>query len=319
MTWTPPDGHPHGVKPARGPSRVWWRIGNSAWLLLPILSFGCLSAAGFCYVGIRARRPMWWVSGIVYSVLANVFFFVGPEVPDDSVWSMLLALGVLFTWMISVVHALIINAEWLRWRAAQHPWYLPPQQPMPWPAQAPLPPQVQGLVPAPGQFYATPAYPTPTFGTPPASPYPAPQPYIAPAGPAFQQAATTTPGHSLPPPYPDAPSPVPADPVPAFGEQFGPRNLFDHPAPPPQPSGLVDVNRAGPDEFAALPGFSAERAATVVSARLARGGFHSVADFLATAGLAPHEFVAVRDRLTCTPPATPQHVQDQPFGRIVDV
>ncbi|HWS33598.1 MAG TPA: helix-hairpin-helix domain-containing protein [Actinoplanes sp.] len=302
MTWTPPE--------RSGPRSFWWRLGHSAWLLLPILSFGCLSAAGFCYVGIRARREAWWVSGIIYTLLANVCFFVGPELPEDSVWSTLLVVALLCTWMVSVVHAVIINAAWLRWRAAQHPWYLQPQTPAPWPVPAPsaqLPPHLQGLAPPPGHFYGGPGGPQPAAPYRSAPGFP-PQPYGDPA--------ITTPGSWLPPPYPGSPAPVPPpvppDPVPAFGEQAGGRTLFEPIA------ATLDVNRAEAGEFATLPGIDADRAARIVAARIAHGGFHSVADFTAAAGLAPHEFVAIRDRLTCTPPP-PQHVQDQPFGRIVDV
>ncbi|GAA1595929.1 ComEA family DNA-binding protein [Actinoplanes couchii] len=327
MTWIPPEPE---RRPRLGPVSIWWRLGHSAWVLLPIFSLGCLSAAGFCYVGIRARRPMWWIFGLVYTVVGNVCFFLGPEQPKDSVWSGLLAFGVLIVWIASVVHALIINVDWLRWRAAQQPWYLQ-QQPMPWPAPAgppaPLPPQVQGLVPPPDQFYAP-------YSQAPAPPAPAPfppQPYTGSTGPAFPP----------PPAYPGAPSPVPAapeppvppDPMPAFGEQPATPPPIGQPATPPPagrsatpspvdrsgPSGLVDVNRADAAQFSALPGIGPDVAARAVSARLARGGFHSIAEFAAAVNLAPHEFVAIRERLSCSPPPPPPHLQNQPFGRIVDV
>ena len=79
--WTTKSAHPHPAGRVAGPPppvhhgqpwrSVWWRIGHSSWLLAPILSFGCLSLAGFLYVGIRARRPAWWIAGIAYSALIN--------------------------------------------------------------------------------------------------------------------------------------------------------------------------------------------------------------------------------------------------------
>ncbi|MBB4754044.1 ComEA family DNA-binding protein [Actinoplanes lobatus] len=237
-------------------------------MLLPILSFGCLSGAGFLYVGVRARRHAWSIAGVVYSVIANAAFFTGPTLPKDSVASDLAVVALLIVWMISVVHALVINSAWLQWRAGHQPWYA--QQVAPWagvPAPGPVPPQVQGLVPPPGQFYGA-------------------QP-------------------SMPQPY--------AVPPQATAAQHAPMA-------PPASFAQLEVNSATVEQLAALPGVGPERAAQAVSARGSRGGFASLAEFADAASLAPHEFVAVRDRLTCAAPApAPQQDHDQPFGRIVDV
>ncbi|MEV0902132.1 helix-hairpin-helix domain-containing protein [Actinoplanes sp. NPDC049802] len=259
-------------------------------MLLPILSFGCLSGLGFLYVGIRARRLNWSIAGVVYSILSTSAGLWGPSQPKDSVASDLAFGFLLAVWMAAVTHALIINGQWLRWRASYQPWYS--QQPVaPWagaPATAPLPPQMQGLVPPPQQYYgAQPPAPQPYTAPPP----PAPQPYTAP-----------------PQPYAAPPQPVPPDVTTAAG--------------PATPPGLpLDVNSATVEQFAVLPGVGPQRAAQVVSARDSRGGFVSLTEFAAAASLAPHEFVAVRDRLTCVPPrrVVPQQDHDQPFGRIVDV
>ncbi|WP_204294413.1 ComEA family DNA-binding protein [Actinoplanes campanulatus] len=224
-------------------------------MLLPILSCGCLSGAGFLYVGIRARRLNWSIAGVVYSLLSISAGIWGSSVPPEALASYLAFILALIVWLASIVHALVINNQWLRWRAGYQPWYA--QQPAaPWagaPAPAPLPPEVQGLVPPPQQYYGA---------QPPADAAPPPTP-------------------------PDVP---------------------------------LDVNSATVEQLAALPGVGPERAAHAVSARDSRGGFVSLTEFAAAASLAPHEFVAVRGRLTCAPPpVTPQQDHDQPFGRIVDV
>lgn len=249
MTSTPPDRiHPVVKRESSGPVRVGWRIAHSLWLLFPILSFGCLSAAGFLYVGLRARRPSWWIPGIVYSVLANVCFWINGQAISDPVSTVLVALLVFLIWPASVVHAAIINVSWLKWRAGFQPWYVQPHQTA-WVAPptvatpTPLPPQMQHVVPPPQQFYS-------------------------------------------PPP----PSPAP-----------------------------IDVNSATELQFTTLPGITPERAAQIVAVRRSRGGFIGVNDFAGAAGLAPHEFVAVRDHLVCGPPAPPDDPSPAPFGRIVDV
>ncbi|MBO3739320.1 helix-hairpin-helix domain-containing protein [Actinoplanes flavus] len=291
MTWTPPD---QGFPPSKpqGPARLSWRLGHSAWVLLPILSFGCLSAAGFLYVGVRARRHAWSIAGIVYSVLANAAFFTGPTLPKDGVASDLTVVALLIVWMISVVHALVINSSWLQWRAGHQPWYAQ-QTAAPWagvPAPGPVPPQVQGLVPPPSQYY----------GAQPSTP----QPYAAPP-----QASAAQQAHAAPyaPMAPQSPFAPPAPPVP------------DVPSAPPASSARLEVNNATVAQLAMLPGVGPERAERAVAARDSRGGFASLAEFADAASLAPHEFVAVRDHLTCAPPPAPQHDHDQPFGRIVDV
>jgi hypothetical protein len=217
VTWTPPEPTP----PSRG-----WKVANSAWLLTPILSFGCASVAGYLYVGLRARRPGWWIAGIGYSVGANVFLFAGESQPIESTASTVLSFLWIFTWMASVVHAVVINFSWLDWLAGQR--------------------------------------------RPPARPWT----------------------------YEPAPEVQPAPAVPL----------------------LLDVNAAGLDELAALPAIGPERAARAVAARQDRSGFATVAEFAAAAELAPHQFAAVRDRLTCRPPEpAPQPQRDLPYGRIVDI
>jgi hypothetical protein len=236
-------------------------------MLLPILGFSCLGGFGFLYVGLRARRPGWWLSGVGY-LIASWVGFVGVGSTDKESTASDWFLGVWFAaWVASVVHAFVVNGPWLQWRAGYRPWYAHP---------------------APG--WAGSAYP-PGVLAPPPVPAPAVPPAFA-APPAF--------GPSSPPPAGAVPPQAAAAPS-AGGGAAG--------APSP-----VDVNTATAEQLAALPGFDADRANRVVAARQARRGFASVAEFVAAAGLAPHEYAPLRHLLVCPPSAHPE----TPGGRVLD-
>lgn len=279
--WPPPPAGP-GVS-------LKWRVLHSWWLLLPVLGFSCLGGFGFIYVGLRARRPAWWIPGIVYTVLGWTAFILVGEAEQGSAtnnWSVGLVLAV---WMGSILHAALINSSWLRWRAGYRPWYAQPAAA--W-RGGPYPPGT--LAPPPG---APPAHPVvPVAGpTSPAHP-PAPGTSFGPhdayygAGPV---AAVPQPGQAAVP-----------QPAPPVSEQ-----------PPGRP---IDVNTAGADELAALPGFDPHRAGHVLAERGRRGGFGSLAEFAAAANLAPHEYARLRDLLVCAPPPGPPPGQPR-HGRVLDV
>lgn len=306
MTWTPPD---HGFHPPPAPpARLSWKIGNSLWLLAPLLSCGCASVAGFLYVGLRAGRPAWWIAGICYSVVANVSLFWSDSLPKESNAATVGALIWVLAWVVSVAHAVAINSAWLRWLAGRQA----PVRHVPFtqPERGPLPPRLHGIVPGPHQYYAG-QQPSP-------APDHAPPPYSAPAyytPPPYPGTATTP--YAPPPLLPEtAPQPLLPDTAPvSFHPDAAPASVV-----PPE-ADLLDVNTAVEEQFAALPTVGPERAARAVAARRERNGFTGVADFAAAAGLAPHQFAAIRDRLTCSPaPVTPTTSgEDLPYGRIVDV
>jgi hypothetical protein len=170
VTWTPPGRGYYQTPPAPQPQKLSWKLANSSWLLAPILSFGCLAVAGFLYVGLRARRPAWWIAGICYSVVGSVCLFRSDAYPQGSDAGSFFALGWMLAWVVSVAHAVAINSSWLHWLAARRA-----PQPMPWaypPAPAPMPPPARPIHPVQYQYYPTPA--------PPPAPPPDPDPSMPP-------------------------------------------------------------------------------------------------------------------------------------------
>ncbi|GAA3288632.1 helix-hairpin-helix domain-containing protein [Dactylosporangium vinaceum] len=114
-----------------------WRLRNSWWVLLTILGVGCLGGSGFLYIGITARKPLWWTFGIAYLVLPWAGLVAINRLGEDSQLSTAIAVAYFVLWFASVVHALILNGSWLRWRAANRQWFEP--QPQPATALAPPP------------------------------------------------------------------------------------------------------------------------------------------------------------------------------------
>ncbi len=87
------------------------------------------------------------------------------------------------------------------------------------------------------------------------------------------------------------------------------------PSPTPvETTEAIDVNTANQRAVAKLPGMSRRLAKTVLAERTKRGGFSSLEDFAATAGLQPHEIVRLRGAAFCSP--RPRSARG--FGRRVD-
>jgi hypothetical protein len=217
-----------------------WRVRHSWWLLLSILGFGCLNGLGFIYIGLRARRPAWWIPGIVYLVAGWAFFLLGSSATPETAAATWFAMSWFAVWVGSLLHACLVNSAWLRWRAGYRPWHARPPATSYGDARVPATGLPPGLAPPPGHYYGPPQGPP------------------------------------------------------------------------------LEVNTAGPEQFATLPGFDPERIRRVLAERQARRGFGSVEEFAAAASLAPHEFVRVRELVVCVPhpPAQPE---PPTRGRILDV
>jgi hypothetical protein len=194
----------------------------STWVAISLLGMCFLNGVGFVYIGLRARRPAWWIPGTVY-LLAGPAYFVYSALGTSKtgagfwIWGTVAWLAI---WAVSFVHLFLVTA-WLTSRTDQ---------------------------PAP------------------------------------------------------APAPAP-----------GPAGLPVGLAPPPVP---VDVNTAGSEQLATLPGFAPDRVRRVLAERQARRGFGSVEEFAAAASLAPHEFLRVRELVVCVPAARPRPSTE---GRVLDV
>ncbi len=273
------------------PASNWrWRLLHSWWLLLPTLGCSCLGGFGFIYVGLRARRPAWWISGIGYALLGWAAFATVGSAEEKSVLSQVSTAATLVIWLGCILHALLINSAWLRWQATHRPWY---QQPAGWSAT----------------------------GYPPGPPGPfAPPPGVVPGPTAWPYGSTTTADYpvSVPPGnlMTDSPAPPP------------PTASWDTPAAPPPPpaatwdtppaGSLVDVNTATAAQLAELPGFDSARVHRALAERESRRGFGSVAEFVAAADLAPHEYARLRDVLICVPPAD-SNTPGAAHGRVLDI
>ncbi|WP_433078651.1 helix-hairpin-helix domain-containing protein [Dactylosporangium sp. CA-052675] len=149
------------------PTSFGWRLRNSWWVLLVVLGLGCLSGTGFLYIGITARRPAWWGIGVAYLVLPWSALVAINRLGEDSQLSTALAVAYFALWFAGIVHALILNGSWLRWRAANRPWFEAPQpQAQPGPL---APPPVFAAPPAPAAApaFAAPPAAAPAFSAPP--------------------------------------------------------------------------------------------------------------------------------------------------------
>ncbi len=114
---------PYDVTPAQRLRDRGWRLRHSLWLLGPTLGVSLLTGAAFLYIGIKARRRAWWIPGIVYVLTLGVGFSLagGAETSVRSDWSAGILAAV---WIGGIIHALLVNKDWLRWRAQNaDPWY----------------------------------------------------------------------------------------------------------------------------------------------------------------------------------------------------
>ncbi|MEI7815158.1 MAG: hypothetical protein WCJ13_10260 [Coriobacteriia bacterium] len=153
-----------------------WRWVNSLWVLLPVLSVGMLSWAGFLIAAIRTSQRKYWVAcGVYAGLVALGFAFIGAK-GGFEVLRQFVTLGI--CWIGATIHAIIWNREYLRTLAAKEAkgaWF-----------EAPVTPAVQ--VPAqqePGQFGVSNQefYATSASTGPSASPSPAPAPAPPPIAP----------------------------------------------------------------------------------------------------------------------------------------
>jgi hypothetical protein len=125
----------------------WWRVRNSAWILVPALSIGLLTWAAFLYVGIRARNRKWLIFAMMWLAIV-IGYYVGSDVveampgsPVKDALNEFLRFVPLLQWLVGVAHVAGTNRAWLRWKARSidaRPWYSSSTAVAPSPFGAPL-------------------------------------------------------------------------------------------------------------------------------------------------------------------------------------
>ncbi|WP_432976413.1 ComEA family DNA-binding protein [Dactylosporangium sp. CA-233914] len=304
-----------------------WRLRNSWWVLLVVLGLGCLSGTGFLYIGITARRPAWWGLGIAYLVLPWAGL-VAINRLGDAPASTAIAVAYFVLWFAGIVHALLLNGSWLRWRAANRPWFEqqppaaaalapPPTFPAPPPpsvapaAFGAYPPGVPGAYAPAASGADVPAVPGAYVPAAPGADMPEVPGAFASAAPrAWGTDKSGAPRHDLSD-ISGMPESRPAAPFGAIPAPPGPN------AAAPGIAGMLDVNAATAAQLVQLARLDSPRAERLVADREAWGGFQTVEEFAAAAALAPHEYARLRPVLTCTPrPRAPQH--NPGGGRVLD-
>lgn len=100
-----------------------WRRRHSLWLLAPILGFGMFSFIGFVYVAIRVGSRKFWRVAAVYSLATVLAWTFIAATPTDSALANIGAVLILVLWIGGTIHAVVLNRDYLRWRATSRPWY----------------------------------------------------------------------------------------------------------------------------------------------------------------------------------------------------
>lgn len=86
-----------------------WKFFQSLWLLWLFIPFGALSLIPFIYIAVRAKRLSWFFWGLFYTVPIILIFSIGPKNPAY----VLILLGSVIIWIISIIHAFKIRTEFL--------------------------------------------------------------------------------------------------------------------------------------------------------------------------------------------------------------
>ncbi len=230
-----------------------WRMLNSWWILVPLLSLGMLAWLGFFVAGLQIRRAKYWLSAAIYTVLMIATFIVVDD--QNGLRGTLFTVCLLLCWLGATVQSIVMNRRYLIELAHRRSWYAT-HSPM---AQPPV------MTATPGWGQPASVY----YGPPPQGPVAGQSGSWSPAGQGAQNAA---------PPAP--PWTRPAEP----GTQASWSRPLDRPI-------GVDVNQASLHELAAVGPVGPELAQRIVATRQARGPFRDLDDLAFTLGLQPHELV----------------------------
>lgn len=280
-----------------------WRRKNSRWRWWVFLGFGLLGCVGFLIVAFRVQSRKFWTAAAIASIGSAVCALVAALAePTDGAATTTTASAdagsdlvggvAIAVWVAQIIYALVLNRDYLRWKAdSGNEWFNQPVGGQAAANFASAPPPVQPAAPQAAPFLGVDT--SAYFAN-----APAPQPPAAPTPP--------------PPPPPPAATPTAATP-----QRSTP--------------GPIDINSASAGEIAMAVGVEDIVVRRVVDARIQRGGFSSMEDLVARAGLQPHEMMRFRDKVTfgssspgqATTNATPAPTQPKPptepgTGRILD-
>ncbi|MGW6173822.1 ComEA family DNA-binding protein [Arthrobacter sp. NPDC055138] len=272
---------------------VGWNLRQSLWLLVPLGSFGFLGGAALLVVGSRAKRPLWWILGLVHLTLSGAALALldGVGVREDvAIWLLLTC------WLAGSSFAVAINPEYLRFKWDRD-------------RAAAQPPRTTGRTTGARSGSQLNTRRQPRDRARGVNGKPATR-----AG--SRNRAKASEGGSGKSPSARRGSAASASAQTAAGWPALPSNPASAASSARAATAVeaVDVNNATAGELETLPGFSRALANKAVEARQKRGGFTSEQDFAAALDLAPHIFQRLRGRIVCgrTPQAPPS------FGRIVD-
>ncbi len=273
-----------------------WRLLNSWWIVLPLVSFGLLSWVGFFIAGVQLRRPKYWISTAVYLVLMVAGLWVSDR--TDSVGETVFTVSLLVCFIGAFLQSIVMNRRYLIELAHRRSWYQAQ-----WPGPAPARDGGQQ-----GQFHGVPHGPYgPAQGTYPAGP---PQGGLSQVdGRSWPMSPSGASGYVPPQPVGMASNTgsfVGVPPATLTGA-VGPRTVEG-------PIG-VDVNSASALELAAVQAVGPELAERIVGTRQVRGPFRDLDDLAFTLGLQPHELIRIRDHLVVRVPTAPP---EGSRGRLLD-
>lgn len=261
-----------------------WRFRNSWWIFVPALSCGLLNFVGFFVAAIRTGKKKFWVgtalhAGILAAAIALSAISGQEKTGLKGALGSVGAIVFLAAIFAPIVHAAILNREYLRTLAEQEPWYGAPG-----PVPPPTPPAFMGM--RSSDYFAQ------------------PDPRSGGAG------AENRPGH-----LGSATSPAPVPPQPA--QAWESPGTSSHQQSPAAPHSL-DINEASASELVGQLQIDQALAERVVMVRGARGPFRNLDDLATAAGLLPHQLVRFRHRVTFKAPTTARDARSGPSGRVLD-
>jgi DNA uptake protein ComE-like DNA-binding protein len=273
-----------------------WKIRQSLWLLVPVGTFGFLGFTALLVVGTRAKRPLWWILGLVHLVLSGVAMAL---LEGDGVQEEIATWLLMTCWLAGSSFAVAINPEYLQFKWDRDRAAAQPTRTTGRTVRARSGSQLNTRRQPRDRARGANAKPAPRSGAGSRNSAKAPGAGASGKSRAARSGAVASAGAGAAAGSPPAPYSNPAS-VASSARAAA----LD----------TVDVNTATAHELETLPGFSRALAQKAVEAREKRGGFTSEQDFAAALDLAPHVFQRLRGRIVCgrTPQAPPS------FGRIVD-